>query len=330
MFFAIGFLVASLLGLVLIPLVHNRAVRLTMRRLEAATPLSMAEIQADKDQLRAEFAIATRRLELSIEQMKAKTTAQLAELGKKADAINRLKSELAERTATIVALEARESALKERLQFTEADRAETVNTLRQAERALAEKEAEVVKLSAELNEQTASADSLRIESATLHVQVDAFKERAADHEREAVDIGKRLARERQDAVAAAAALGRRVQEMESRLAEQARVLAEREAEITRLTETAAASQKTEAALRDQLTGTAERLDNDVLREQINDIAAEIARMTAALEGPGSPINAMLATSTPPSATGGAANAEPSLADRIRALQAKASRMRAAS
>ena len=59
------FLVASLFGLVLIPLVHNRAVRLTMRRLEAATPLSMAEIQADKDQLRAEFAMSTRRLEMS-------------------------------------------------------------------------------------------------------------------------------------------------------------------------------------------------------------------------------------------------------------------------
>ena len=89
MFFGIGFLVASLFGLVLIPLVHNRAVRLTMRRLEAATPLSMAEIQADKDQLRAEFAMSTRRLELSVEQMKTKTTSQLAELGKKTDAINR-------------------------------------------------------------------------------------------------------------------------------------------------------------------------------------------------------------------------------------------------
>src|SRR5882672_59075 len=78
MFFGIGFLVASLFGLVLIPLVHNRAVRLTMRRLEAATPLSMAEIQADKDQLRAEFAMSTRRLELSVEHMKTKTTSQLA------------------------------------------------------------------------------------------------------------------------------------------------------------------------------------------------------------------------------------------------------------
>src|SRR5215211_7486734 len=110
MFFGIGFLVASLLGLVLLPLVHNRAVRLTMRRLEASTPLSMAEIQADKDQLRAEFAMSTRRLEMSVEQMKTKTTSQLAEIGKKTDVINRLKADLGEKTSTIFALEAREKA----------------------------------------------------------------------------------------------------------------------------------------------------------------------------------------------------------------------------
>jgi hypothetical protein len=80
-YFALGFLIASLLGLVIVPLVHARAVRLTGKRLEAATPVSMAEIQADKDQLRAEFAMSTRRLEMSVEQLKAKTTGQLAELG---------------------------------------------------------------------------------------------------------------------------------------------------------------------------------------------------------------------------------------------------------
>src|ERR1700757_685253 len=103
MYIGIGFIVASLLVLGVIPLVHARAVRLTMRRLEALTPLSMAEIQADKDQLRAEFAMSTRRLEMSVEQMKAKTTNQLAEIGKKSDAINRLKKELGEKTAAIFA-----------------------------------------------------------------------------------------------------------------------------------------------------------------------------------------------------------------------------------
>src|SRR5215203_4492329 len=116
MFVGIGFLVAGLLVIGVIPLVHARAVRLTQRRLEAVTPMSMGEIRADKDQLRAEFAMSTRRLELSVEQMKSKTTSQLAELGKKTDAINRMKVELGEKIAAIFPLEAREKALKDQLQ----------------------------------------------------------------------------------------------------------------------------------------------------------------------------------------------------------------------
>src|SRR5215470_12750050 len=121
MFVAIGFLVAGLLVIGVIPLVHARAVRLTMRRLEALTPLSMAEIQADKDQLRAEFAMSTRRLEMSVEQMKAKTTNQLAELGKKSEAIGRLKLELGEKTAALFALEAKDKEMHEQLRAIEAE-----------------------------------------------------------------------------------------------------------------------------------------------------------------------------------------------------------------
>src|SRR6266496_5816556 len=113
MYVGLGFLVASLAALVIIPFVHARAVRLTMRRLEAATPLSMAEIQADKDQLRAEFAMSTRRLEMSVDQMKAKTTNQLAEIGQKSEAIGRLKLELGEKTAALFALEAKEKQLND-------------------------------------------------------------------------------------------------------------------------------------------------------------------------------------------------------------------------
>src|SRR6201996_1497688 len=94
MYAAIGFLVSMLFGLMIVPLVHSRSARLTTRRLEAATPLSMAEIQADKDQLRAEFAMSTRRLEMSVEQLKARSTGQLSELSKKSEAINILKHEI--------------------------------------------------------------------------------------------------------------------------------------------------------------------------------------------------------------------------------------------
>src|SRR5436189_6441123 len=103
MFVGIGFLVAGLLVIGVIPLVHARAVRLTMRRLEALTPISRAEIQADKDQLRADFAMAMSRLKMPVEQMKAKAPSQASEIGRKSDAIGRLQFELGEKTTALQA-----------------------------------------------------------------------------------------------------------------------------------------------------------------------------------------------------------------------------------
>src|SRR5881398_1635226 len=125
---AIGFLVSMLFGLMIVPLVHNRAVRLTTKRMEAA-----------------------RRLEMSVEQLKNKTTSQLAELGKKTDAINRMKVELGEKNATIFSLEAREKAVKEQLRATEEEFAAKTETLRIAEQNLTDKQTELGKLNSELS-----------------------------------------------------------------------------------------------------------------------------------------------------------------------------------
>ena len=415
MYFGIGFLVAALLGLLFIPLVHNRAVRLTMRRLEAATPLSIAEIRADKDQLRAEFAMSTRRLEINVDQMKNKTTTQLAELGKKTDAINQLKKELGEKTATIFTLESRDKTLRDQLRATEEEFELKSASLREAERTLSDKEAALAKLLAELGERSITADSQRVELAALRTQVEAMKVAVADYERSVKETEERLARERNDAAAVseeltqargkldnlgaratelerqlvvqtteAEILSRRVQELEVRLGDQGRVLAEREFAIDRLrgeldgarkTETdlrgelaAAGHRSTSAAekfrgdigeLESQLTATieertklqreisnlkheaestwaAERVENALLRERINDVAAEVARLTAVLEGPDSPIESILAEVPAAGLNGtrgeGGGRLEPpapgkgSLADRIRALQSSASRV----
>src|SRR5215471_8793602 len=171
MYLAIGFLVAMLLGLTIVPLVHNRAVRLTTRRMEAATPLSMAEIQADKDQLRAEFAMSARRLEMSVEQLKNRTTSQLAELGKKTDAINRMKLELGEKNAAIFALEAREKALKDQLRATEEEFTAKTESLRVAEQALKDKQNELAKLSFELNDRSMLADNRQVELVAVRTQI---------------------------------------------------------------------------------------------------------------------------------------------------------------
>src|SRR6201998_1084440 len=184
MYLAIGFLISMLFGLMIVPLVHNRAVRLTTGRLEAATPLSMAEIQADKDQLRAEFAMSARRLEMSVDQLKHKTTSQLAELGKKTDAINRLKLELGEKNATIFSLEAREKAVKEQLRATEEEFATKTESLRNAEKALSDKQNELPGLKTELNDRSVMAESRQVELVAVHAQIDALKNRVGDAEKE--------------------------------------------------------------------------------------------------------------------------------------------------
>ena len=83
MFLTIGFLLASLIGVVVIPLVHRRAVRLTTRRLKAALPQLTGETQADKDLLRAEFAMSPRGLESTVERLRAKITEPGCRIGKK-------------------------------------------------------------------------------------------------------------------------------------------------------------------------------------------------------------------------------------------------------
>jgi hypothetical protein len=71
----------------------------------------------------------------------------------------------------------------------------------------------------------------------------------------------------------------------------------------------------------------------LLRERINDIAAEVAKLAIQLEGPNSPIEALLAAEPASGAVNGAAahGSQPegggTLAERIRALQAHASRAR---
>src|SRR5229473_10180 len=184
MFVGIGFLVAGLLVIGVIPLVHARAVRLTMRRLEALTPLSMAEIQADKDQLRAEFAMSTRRLEMSVEQMKAKTSSQLAEIGKKSEAIGRLKLELGEKTAALFAAEAKEKLLGDELQLVKTETAARSSALEETERTLAATQAELAQVKANYNEASVTTDSQRVELVALRAQAEVLKGQIESYEKE--------------------------------------------------------------------------------------------------------------------------------------------------
>ncbi len=115
MYIGIGLLSGCLIGVAVVPLVHDRAVRLTVKRLEAALPQSIEEIEADKDLLRAEFAMSARRQEIIVEQHKNKITSQLVELSRQRDVINRLKIDRDGLKVEAIDLRTQVEALKKRL-----------------------------------------------------------------------------------------------------------------------------------------------------------------------------------------------------------------------
>jgi chromosome segregation ATPase len=82
MYFALGFLVAALLALMFLPAFWRRAMRLSMRRLQMLAPMSMEEVVAERDLLRAEFAVRERRLEQEMEALQAARANDMATTGR--------------------------------------------------------------------------------------------------------------------------------------------------------------------------------------------------------------------------------------------------------
>ena len=80
MFYALGFLCAIILALLILPSIWRRAVRLTKKRIAATTPVTLSEFRAEKDQLRAKNALELRKLELQLDDLRKKRAAQLREL----------------------------------------------------------------------------------------------------------------------------------------------------------------------------------------------------------------------------------------------------------
>jgi chromosome segregation ATPase len=362
MYIGIGFLVAGLLVIGVIPLVHARAVRLTMRRMEALTPMSMAEIQADKDQLRAEFAMAMSRVEMTVEQMKAKTTSQLAEIGRKSEAIGRLKFELGEKTAALLAIEAREKQLADDLSALEATLTARASAHEGAEQTLASTQAELAQISAQLHNSSMGSEGQRVELAAMRAQTEVLHNEIQSYEQEIADLRDRLGRKTAEAAALSQQLGEErggVEQIGNRIGELERALVAQSAEseaYRSAAETLAAekgliegelkrSHEERDRLQRELAGlkrdvqnaiTDESKENAVLRERINDVAAEVVRLTATLEGPDSPIGAILEAGPAAATAGGANGASPpaaprsgtaqgTLADRISALQGRAAR-----
>jgi len=407
MYSAIGFLTATLLALVTLPAVWRRAVRLTRRRIEGAIPVSMAEIQADKDQLRAGFAVATRRLELGTETLRARTADQWATITRQTEELQRRQVRLDDTAAKLADLEARHTELTAHDQFIEAELNTRTADLNATSAALDATRSELAITSRTLEETSDREEQLQVETMSLTALRDTLHERITDLDRNLAATAALLASDRATLRQTSEDLTMErvaTRELNARLARTDAQLATATDEVTALsaelaalkTRASALAERTAAAeaLRDDTLRETERAttsalsyqraaesaarqaqdraamiaaekamvdgalakareertvlqarlaalpptpavtavamsssdDNAALRERISDIAAEVARMTAELEGPGSPVNALLAANPPGKKKAGM---PPTLADRIRALQDKATQDRAA-
>lgn len=418
MYFALGFLAAGLLALMIIPAIWRRAVRLTRRRIEGATPLTMAEIKADKDQLRAEFAMTTRRLEKNIEALKTKATEQIVDINRKRALIDNLSKERGGQEEALALLEDRQSDLRQDMRETEESLAETASKLRETERKLADKQADLDKTNRELeatgsvvNEQKVAliANATKIETMNDDLQEqqglsETLKKQIADLEHDLKHTQKQLAREQERN----SQLEERHSALRSELADQEDRLDRRNRDLTKQREHVASLEERVDTLSRQNTDTAqkyataeteraemvvqlqksrqeqsdnelnqqlkaverryntletqlasmteerdllqvqltnnweeERMENALLRERLNDIAAEVGVLTRSLDDNPDLIDELLmpeeekAPKKSRSKGGKAADAETqeaagsqviSLADRIRALQEHAQKI----
>jgi chromosome segregation ATPase len=129
MIFALGFLAATLIALLVIPAINARAERLARRRAEALFPLSITELTAEKDHLRAEFAVMQRRIERKAEKAEAVKHQSMEELGRRAIRIEALEGIVAERDATVSGLQTELGEALGRLASTEDELAQSKASL---------------------------------------------------------------------------------------------------------------------------------------------------------------------------------------------------------
>ena len=332
LFFSLGFLCAFLLALMVAPAIWRRAVALTRKRLEASMPMSPDVIRADKDQIRAEFAMMARKLELEAQTAREKAAEARADLGRKREEIKQLTADRVERDARIIELEAVRSGLEEELSARDGSLATLRGHLDDALAKLESLSADYENLGARHNIETETASNLKTELVERQAQIEKLSAdvSALRVERKEADrwvrevladnkAGQEALRNERKRVAD---LEKRVERLLTDLTDREERLERREKELSRLKgdqKFVAAKAREGSTLDDGRQNGLEapashRHENDVLREQLTELAAEIVHLTALVDTPDSPIRKAL------DAEVSSADGKSSLAERIRALR----------
>lgn len=179
MYAALGLLTAALVALMLIPPFWRRAVRLNRREIEATLPMTRAEINADKDQLRAGFAVSTRKLETTVERLEAKVAEREVELGQKREIIAHLTAQGSLSAQGIGVLEKGREELLATLHRRDAQIAETDEARKLAERRVGEIEARLDAARQQLEAMVGEREAERLELVARDTELGNLRDRIA-------------------------------------------------------------------------------------------------------------------------------------------------------
>ena len=150
MLVALGFVGALLVGLLVVRGLWTYAVSLGKRRVERRAPSAIAELRADRDRLKAEYAMQGRRLQLRLDDLKTRMAEQMAEASRNRNRIEHLADEIRRRDEEITKRD--EDADNLRLQITALERELTDRTelLQQAKDLMQAKEEISIELQSKL------------------------------------------------------------------------------------------------------------------------------------------------------------------------------------
>src|SRR5690606_2664432 len=141
MLVALGFLLATLIAVLLAPAYRARAMRLTYKHMRRVMPLTESELLLDRDRLRAHYAVRIHELETKLEKLRLAAARQQVEVNRRDATISALESELAklrsELEENVNARRVLEQTVMDRLPAVEQRLAETRKLLEQRDRELA-------------------------------------------------------------------------------------------------------------------------------------------------------------------------------------------------
>jgi regulator of replication initiation timing len=305
LYFALGLLTACLVVLVIMPAIWRRAVRLTRARVEASLPMTLAEIESDKDQLRANFAVANRKLELEAETLRGKLAEDTVTGGRTRDELSALTRARAALGETVAALEERVAELSGALATSENKLATAATEIAVCDRAMSDLDNRIADLKAEVAAALVSSEEQRVEvvarntevanmSDRLATAIAAQKEAETHRDRITAELAlerDRLYAEQKRADGLSAGLAALEAERISRLAELERTSADRqslarELEVHRAGKGAAPAAEVDGLRKALAAAERERSDllarlsaeNDRLRDRLGEVAASVARM----------------------------------------------------